>query len=195
MEMPSEANWSVIPGSNKDVALKIEKEEHHLIRAFAFKRRKGKKSCEKQLVLSKQGKGWRQRRALDWHCQDYKKLTGKCSEQQGAALGFWERQPYILQQDKDCMGYLFKRTEFLGKRWPTFFLRAGGGEVFILYFDRGPVALHSTEKRSSCSRTESWWTGGDVCLHWKAGCKTTEIKTVSNLYFICSFVCLSVFYL
>lgn len=63
-----------------------------------------------------------------------------------------------------------------GEKHSTFFLRARGGEVFIFYFHRGPVALHPAEKRPSGSRAEPGGTGGDVRLHREAGCKQTEMS-------------------
>lgn len=76
------------------------------------------------------------------------------------------------------------------ERWCcTFFLGAGGGKVFIFYFDRRPVALHPAEEGASGSRTESGRTGRDVCLHRETSCKTHTPDTnrqIPPLQFISS---------
>lgn len=50
----------------------------------------------------------------------------------------------------------------------TFLFGAGGREVFVLHFNRGPVALHPAEEGTPGPGAESGRAGGDVRLHRQA---------------------------
>lgn len=108
-----------------------------------------------------------------WEAQSYKKRAA------------WEADLHVRAGGRGLrliLIFIYVR----GEQCCTFFLWAGGGKVFVLYFDWGPVALHPAEKRPSGSRTESRWTGGDVCLHREASYKythdTVNTPTILHLF-------------
>jgi len=62
----------------------------------------------------------------------------------------------------------------------TFLFGAGGREVFVLHFNRGPVALHPAEEGTPGPGTESGRAGGDVRLHRQARCNAQANTTLSD---------------
>lgn len=53
------------------------------------------------------------------------------------------------------------------KNWFTFLFGASWRKIFVLHFDKGPVALHSAEEGAAGPRAQSGGTRGDVCPDWQ----------------------------